>query len=143
MELQGKDKRTSNDIGNISESAITTRFLQLGYVVFVPYGRKQRYDLVVENREGLIWRIQCKTARLQFNGTVVTFYTANHSIALKDKRWRHYRGQCDFFAAYCEKLNKIYLLPVDEVGTVSVNLRLVPAKNNQEKKVHWAKDYEL
>ena len=143
MELQGKDKRTTNDTGSISESAITTRFLQLGYTVYFPYGGKQRYDMVIENDEGQIWRVQCKTAQMQNNGTIIVFHTASHNVALKDKRMRHYRGQCDFFAAYCEELNKVYLLPVDQVGTARAKLRLASAKNNQEEKVRWAKDYEL
>ncbi|GHO77110.1 hypothetical protein KSD_48810 [Ktedonobacter sp. SOSP1-85] len=143
MDLQGRDKRTTNSIGNISEAAIITRFLQLGYVVLIPNGRKQRYDLVIEDGEGQFWRVQCKTARIQDNGTVIAFDTANHNMALKVKRMRHYREQCDFFAVYCEELNKIYLLAVDQVGTTRANLRLVPAKNNQEKYVRWAKDYEM
>ncbi len=48
----GKGKRTTNSIGDISESAIITRFLQLGYVVLTPYGGNQRYDLVIEDIEG-------------------------------------------------------------------------------------------
>ncbi len=143
MGLQGRGERTTNSIGNISEAAIVTRFLQLGYVVLTPHGRKQRYDLVIEDSEEQFWRVQCKTARIEDNGTVIAFDTANHSIALKDKRARHYREQCDFFAVYCGELNQIYLVPIDQVGTTKANLRLVPAKNNQEKYVRWAKDYEI
>ena len=144
MGLLGKARRDTNAIGDISESAIVTRFLQLGYVVLTPFGGNQRYDLMVEDNEGKFWRIQCKTARLEDNETVVTFNAGNHSIAIAKKRdWRHYRGQCDYFAVYCEKLNKVYLISVNEVGTTSANLRLVPAKNNQEKNIKWAKDYEL
>lgn len=138
-----QSKRTTNQIGIISEAAIVARFVQLGYMVLMPYGGKQRYDLVIENDEGEIWRVQCKTARLEDDGTVVAFDTANHNMALKNKRWKHYQGQCDYFAAYCEELNKIYFLSVNQVGTTRVNLRLVPARNNQEKCVRWAKDYEL
>ena len=36
MKLAGKSKRDTNSIGEISEAAITTRFLQLGYVVLMP-----------------------------------------------------------------------------------------------------------
>ena len=143
MGLQGRNIRTTNGIGNISEAAIITRFLQLGYTVLTPNGRKQRYDLIIEDAEGMVWRVQCKTARIEDNGTVIAFDTANHNMALKDRRMRHYRGQCDYFAVYCEKLNKIYLLPVDQVGTTRANLRLLPPKNNQKKNVRWAKDYEL
>jgi hypothetical protein len=141
--LLGKGKRTTNSIGDLSEAAIITRFLQLGYVVLTPYRGNRRYDLVIEDADGQFWRVQCKTARIQDNGTIVAFDTANHNYALKNKQWRHYRGQCDYFAVFCEGLNKIYLVPVDQVGATRTNLRLVPAKNNQVKNVHWAKDYEL
>ena len=143
MELRGRNKRTTNSIGTISESAIITRFLQLGHVVLIPHGQKQRYDFIIEDADERFWRVQCKTARIESNGAIVTFDTANHNFALKTKRWRHYRGECDFFAAYCEKLNKIYLLPVDQVGMVQVKLRLIPTKNNQEKRIRWAKEYEF
>ena len=143
MKLIGRDTRTTNGIGTISEAAIVARFLQLGFVVLMVHGGKQRYDLMVEDVDGQFWRVQCKTARLEDNGMVVAFDTANHNYALKTKRWRHYRGQCDYFAAYCEELDKVYLVRVDQVGTTRANLRLESAKNNQEKKVRWAKDYEL
>src|SRR5260221_615820 len=143
MGLIGRDKRDTNRIGDISESAIITRFLQLGYVVLTPYGGNQRYDLVIEDAEGQFWRVQCKTARIEDNGTVIAFDTANHNYALKNKQWRHYRGQCDYFAVYNERLNKVYLIPVDQVGNTGANLRLAPPKNNQDKFILWAKDYEL
>lgn len=57
--------------------------------------------------------------------------------------WRHYRGQCDYFAVYCASLERVYLVPVDEVGKTRAHLRIEPTKNNQEKNVRWARDYEL
>ncbi|MEO7018647.1 MAG: group I intron-associated PD-(D/E)XK endonuclease [Ktedonobacteraceae bacterium] len=143
MRPLGKSTRDTNRIGEISESAIVTRFLQLGYGVLTVHGGNQRYDLVIEDSEGQLLRVQCKTAQIENNGTVVAFNTANHSVALKNKPRQNYRDQCDYFAVYCEKINKIYLLPVDQVGTNRAHLRLVAAKNNQEKNVRWAKDYEL
>jgi hypothetical protein len=143
VELIGKGKRDTNNIGDISEVAITMRFLQLGYIVLTSHGGDQRYDLVVEDIEGRFWRIQCKTGWLDGNGEVLKFDTANNNVTGKKRIWRYYRGQCDYFAVYYENLNKVYIIPVDEVGTIKANLRLSPPKNNQEKNVRWAKDYEL
>jgi hypothetical protein len=143
MLAPGKRKRDTNAIGEISESAIATRFLQLGYMLLLPYGGNQRYDMMIEDDEGETWRIQCKTAWANKDGTVLTFNTANHNVTGKNKQWRNYRGQCDYFAVYYEPLNKVYLVPVNEVGTIKANLRLIPSKNNQEKHVRWAKDYEI
>lgn len=143
MGLLGKGKLDTNAIGDISESAIITRFLQLGYVVLTPYGGNQRYDLVIEDEEGQFWRVQCKTARINEDGTMIKFNTSNANVTGKNRQSRHYRGQCDYFAVYYEELDKVYLIPVDEVGISRANLRLAPARNNQEKYVRWAKNYEL
>jgi hypothetical protein len=65
------------------------------------------------------------------------------NYTVKNKGWRSYKGQCEYFAVYVEHLNKVYLLSIDDVGTSLATLRLVPSKNKQEKNVRWAKDYEL
>ncbi len=143
MGLFGGVKRDTNRVGEISEAAIITRFLQLGYVVLTPYGGNQRYDLVIEDADGHFWRIQCKTGRIDEGNTAIRFNTAIRNVTGKNKQSRNYRGQCDYFAVYNEVLNKIYLVPVDQVGTTSAALRLKPAKNNQEKNTLWAKDCEL
>lgn len=143
MGLFGGVRRDTNRIGEISESAIITRFLQLGYVVLIPYGGNQRYDLVIEDADGHFWRIQCKTGRIDEGSTAIRFNTAIRNVTGKNKQSRNYRGQCDYFAVYNEALNKVYLVPVDQVGTTSGALRLTTRKNNQEKNTIWAKDYEL
>jgi uncharacterized protein YnzC (UPF0291/DUF896 family) len=39
---------------------------------------------------------------------------------------------------------QFYLVPVSDVPSGGdVKLRLLKAKNNQQKKIHWAQDYEL
>nr|HET6905197.1 group I intron-associated PD-(D/E)XK endonuclease [Ktedonobacteraceae bacterium] len=143
MGLFGREKRHTKMIGEISEAAITTRFLQLGYVVLIPYGGSQRYDLVIEDANGQFWRIQCKTGRIDESGTALKFNTSISNVTGKNRQQRNYRGQCDYFAVYNEKLNKVYLIPVDLVGTNGASLRLAPSKNNQNKNKLWAKDYEL
>jgi hypothetical protein len=99
--------------------------------------------MMIEDDKGEIWRIQCKTGRINKEGTLIKFDTANHNVTGKNRQMRHYRGQCDYFAVYCEALNKVYLIPVEEVGTTRAHLRINAAKNNQEKHVRWAKDYEI
>lgn len=143
MELIGKGKRDTNAIGDISESAIITRFLQLGYVVLTVYGGNQRYDLVIEDAEGQFWRVQCKTGRINEDRSSITFNTAIRNVTGKNRQSRNYRGQCDYFAVYSEALNKVYLIPVEQVGTTMAVLRFAPRKNSQNNNIMWAKDYEL
>jgi hypothetical protein len=137
-------RRHTQKTGDISESAVITRLLQCGYIVLTPYGQMHRYDLVIEDAEGKFWRIQVKTGWLNDDRSIIRFATASSmNYTVKNKGWRNYRGQCEYFAVYVEDLNKVYLLPVDDVGTSLATLRLVPSKNKQEKYVRWAKDYEL
>src|SRR5215472_3340358 len=100
MGLLGKGKHDTNSIGDISESAIITRFLQLGYIVLTPYGGNQRYDLVIEDAEGQFWRIQCKTGRIDEVRTAIMFNTAIRNVTGKNRQSGDYRGQCDYFAVY-------------------------------------------
>ena len=103
---------------------------------------KGRHD---SNKKGEISEsaIFTKSAWIDEDGTVLKFDTTNHNVTGKKKDWRHYHGQCDYFAVYSMEPGKVYLVPVDDVGTTRAHLRLEPSKNGQEKNVRWAKDYEL
>jgi hypothetical protein len=137
-------KRHTQKTGDITEYAAITRLLECGYGVLTPIGQMQRYDLVIEDAEGKFWRVQCKTGWLNEDKSKIMFNSASTmNYTVKHKGYRGYKGQCDYFAVYVEELRKVYLIPVDEVGTSHVTLRLTQSKNNQEKNVRWAKDHEL
>src|ERR1700737_1320858 len=102
MGLLGRGKRDTNSTGDISESAIITRFLQLGHVVLTPYGDNQRYDLAIEDADGQFWRVQCKTGWVESDGAYIEFKTASSYYHTKAGRTGHgrkdYRGQVNYFA---------------------------------------------
>jgi PD-(D/E)XK nuclease superfamily protein len=134
-------KHDNKSVGERSEVAISARFIELGYYVARPIGDSHRYDLIVEDANENLYRVQCKTGRIK-QGCV--FFKALSSYAHHRKGGsRNYRGQIDYFAVYAPTIKKFYLVPVDLVGTTEGILRLEPTKNNQEKFVRWAKDYEL
>ncbi len=137
-------KRHTQKTGDISEYAAITRLLECGFTVLQPVGQMHRYDLVIEDENGKFLRVQVKTGWLNEDKSVIEFATASsYNHTAKQKGWRHYRGQCDYFAVYCEELKKVYFISVDDVGITQAQLRLTPTKNNQDKHVRWAKDYEL
>src|SRR5260221_9229251 len=137
-----RPKRHTQKTGDISESAVVTRLLQCGYFVLTPYGQNHRYDVVIEDADEKFWRVQVKTGWQDADNTVIKFATASsYNPTAKEKGWRHYQGQCDYFAVYVEQLDKVYFIPVDTVGLSQAQLRLTPTKNKQEKNVRWAKDY--
>ena len=138
-------KRHTQKTGDISEQAAITRLLECGYTVLQPIGQMHRYDLVIEDADGKLWKIQCKTAWLNEDQSIITFAAASsQNYTVKQKGWRNYKGQIDFFYVYVEALRKVYFIPVnDDASNSKCTLRLTPSKNKQEKNVRWAKDYEL
>jgi PD-(D/E)XK endonuclease len=52
--------------------------------------------------------------------------------------------EVDAVAAYCDELDRCYLIPIDRVdGLTTIQLRLAPAKNNQARRINWAKDFQF
>ena len=55
-----------------------------------------------------------------------------------------YHGKAEWFGVYSPDTEKVYMVAVSESGKGSeMKLRLHPTKNNQEKNVNWARDYEI
>ena len=134
-------------IGELSQIHIVASLLEAGYRVLTPYGDNARYDLVIEDTEGMFWRVQCKTGWLESDGAYIEFATSSSYYHTRAGRTgygrKDYQGQIEYFAVYCPANKKTYLIPINQVGKTSAMLRLLPTKNNQEINVRWAKDYEL
>lgn len=127
--------------GCITELTVMRAFMELGYNVSTPYGDCERYDFIADV-DGRMLRIQCKTAGYESNDDVI-------DIDFRKKRYTsrgqvinvlYVDGEIDYYAT-CHK-GKTYLLPFEECG-YRKRLRITPSKNNQEKRITWAKDYEI
>ena len=131
--------------GEITESMILARLVQLGYECLIPWGHDHRYDIAIDD-DGKLVRIQCKTARyveewgsLEFN-TAITYARVGGKPHIR----KGYQGEADYFGVYSPDTGKVYLVPVEAVPFGSkAKLRLDATKNNQHKGVKWAKDYEI
>jgi len=53
-----RTKQTPKTIGDCSQAYIMAKLLEIGYSVLTPFGDNQRYDLVIEDAEGQLWRVQ-------------------------------------------------------------------------------------
>ena len=142
-----KPKQNHKAVGEHSEAIIIAKLLEVGYHVFVPFGDNLRCDVVIEDADGKFWKIQCKTGWTENDGAYIEFATSSSYYHTKAGRTDHgrkdYRGEIDYFAVYSPETTKVYIVPIDQVSVTSAMLRLKPTKNNQEKGVRWAKDYEL
>lgn len=125
--------------GVITEQAVTLALLKRGYVVLRPLGENSRYDLAFESA-GVFYRVQCKTGRLRKGA--VCFATCSVRINTRGRVTRCYEG-IDFFGVYCREEDRVYLVPVAEVGGRQASLRVHVARNGQRKGVRRADDYEI
>ncbi|WP_378952115.1 group I intron-associated PD-(D/E)XK endonuclease [Mesorhizobium sp. ANAO-SY3R2] len=125
-------------IGERTEAIVLAHLLRAGAVVLMPFGDNQRYDLVIDRQDGTFERVQCKTGQLK-NGCVMFWACSTNGFTHSKKG---YAGQADVFMVYCPDTDKIYRVPVSEVGETNVNLRVEPAKVNLPS-IRWARDYEM
>lgn len=134
----------THSIGDRTEAIVLAHLLRSYETVLIPFGNGRRYDLVVDDG-GRFLRVQCKTGSYR-DGTIV-FNTASSQYQGGGGRSyrgrRSYRGEVDYFAVYCPPLDRTYLVPVEDVGASHGCLRVDAPKNQQQKAIRWANDYEL
>jgi PD-(D/E)XK endonuclease len=132
-----------NHKGNVAELAIAKEAASLGLSVLKPLTEHERYDLVL-SVAGRLLRVQCKWASRNGDVICVRLRSSYHSPTQGYVRSSYDRSQIDVLVAYCEVVDRCFLLPVDLVaGQGVVHLRLVKAKNNQRAALNWAADYEF
>ncbi len=143
----GPRQNNKKALGERSEAIIIFKLLEAGYNVLTPYGDNTRYDLVIEDADEQFWRVQCKTAWLDKDESVIRFAVASltyHTKAGKTSHGRQdYHGHVDYFAVYSPDTGKVYLIPISHVGKTEMKLRLVAPKNSNQWGVKMATDYEL
>ncbi|MCB9460673.1 MAG: hypothetical protein H6670_13570 [Anaerolineaceae bacterium] len=128
--------------GDISEAKVLARFVELGYVVLMPFNQGLRYDFVVE-KDDIFQRVQVKTARDMGNGCI-KFNTSSLDLSSETERMsRDYVGDIDIFAVYSPDTDAVYVLKIEDVPFAACYLRIEPTQNGQTKGIRWAADYEL
>ena len=133
---------TTDQKGAIAESAIVHAASKLGIDAYKPFGEGGRYDLILEVGPHLV-RTQCKWAPR--HGDVVVVRCYSNRRAREGLRRRCYTSaEVDAIAAYCQAIDRCFLLPADRIdGRPHVQLRLAPCRNNQRLGVNWADDFEF
>src|SRR5579884_1608974 len=128
---------TTNQKGAIAEAAIA-KAIELGIGVFKPLA-DERCDFIFDLRPRLL-RVQCKWAGRHGDSIVIPLFSARRA-AEGLRRLRYLEDEVDAFAAYCPELERCYFL--DFEPQTFVHLRLAPTRNNQAKRIRWARDYEF
>lgn len=115
--------------------------MKLGVPVLKPY-TDERYDLVFDFGERF-FRVQCKWASRVGDVLVIRCRRCRRGRAGLIRRV-YEPGEIDAIAAYCPEPEGVYLLPSElSVQTAAVQLRIAPTRNNQQRGIKWARDYEF
>ncbi len=133
---------TSDQKGAIAETAVIHEAVKLGVGVLKPVNDGLRYDLVIDIGERLV-RVQVKSARRQIDVLVVRCYSSRRAAGGFVRR-TYTTDEVDAIVAYCPELQRCYFLPLDEfAGLTHIQLRVAPTRNNQQRGIHWAEDFEF
>ncbi len=128
----------TSDTGNLTQAKVVVALIEAGYLVSQPFGDGHKYDLVADDGQKL-FRVQCKTGRIK-NG--VLMFNAYSVPGNKGKKC-DYRGLADIFAVLNPIDGRVFLVPVNDVGTTDVSLRISPTSNGQSQRIRWAAQYSL
>lgn len=137
--MDGLKKRDTKRAGDISEVTVMAALIRMGYRVAIPYGENQRYDLIIEDG-GRFARVQVKTGRLRL-GSI--WFNAYSSHAHRQGKARSYAGEIELFGIYCRDVERVFLVPVDDVTRTQGCLRWDCTKNNQGRRIRWAAPYAV
>jgi len=133
---------TPSQKGAIAEAGVTALAAQIGLSVLRPLCEGRRYDLVLDLEPRLL-RVQCKLGRILDNVLIVPLRT-NRCTPHGYVSRAYSTDEIDAVCVYAAELHRCFLLPSEEVSNRrALHLRLSVAKNNQEKRVKWASDYEM
>ncbi len=124
--------------GNTTEARVLGAVVERDFAVLIPFGEGHPYDLVVDLGPTGFVRVQCKTARGHMGCMLF-----NSRSTDRGNGQGTYLGLADTFGVFCPPTGAVYLVPVDDVPTSVVHLRLEPARNNQRRGVRFAVDYEI
>src|SRR5919197_2251329 len=115
--------------GELSEWEIALALTRAGKDVLRPLSTGLRYDLALDNGDGSITRIQCKTAIRR--GDVILFRTYNADA--RRPQGIRYHGQVDAFGVFCPQTRQVFLVPIAALTTMgTAYLRVAEPKYDQK-----------
>jgi hypothetical protein len=133
---------TTDQKGAIAETALVHAAAKLCIPVYTPICEGSRYDLIFDV-DSQLFRVQCKWAVR--SGSVVMIRCRSCRRSGTGLVHRSYTtDEIDLIAGYCAEIDQCYVVPfADYFRRGSLHLRLGPTKNNQQRGILWARDFEF
>lgn len=125
--------------GDLTEAIVIAELKERDIPVSKPFGDNERYDLLVEDPDERLHRVQVKTGRYA-NGSVVFDGTSQRTNS-SESVYETYAGDVDYFIVYCGWFESLYLINADRVNT-GMHLRVEEAKIDHPA-INWAREFEF
>jgi len=133
--------KDTTSVGDLTEFEVATALMRRRNRVLRPLSTGLRYDIAIDNGDGTIVRVQCKTGLLR-NG-FISFRVCNADA--RRPQGIPYQGQIEAFGVYCPQNRRTYLVPIDAVGAnvSTARLRLDAARNGQHRGIRLAESFQI
>jgi hypothetical protein len=133
--------KDTTSVGDLTEFEVVTALMRTRKRVLRPLSTALRYDLAIDNGDGTIMRVQCKTGLLR-NG-FISFRVCNADA--RRPQGIPYQGQIEAFGVYCPQNGRTYLIPIDAVGAnvSTARLRLDATRNGQQRGIRMAESFQI
>ncbi len=130
-------------IGDMAELAIAADLSARGYRILFPFGEDCDYDLAIERDEELE-RVQVKYVFSDGKIVQARCYSQSLTMGVVRRTKRYTAAMIEWLAVFDGNTRRCFYIPAAELGEgrSTVTLRLVPAANNQLKRIRVAEDYE-
>jgi PD-(D/E)XK endonuclease len=133
---------TTDQKGAIAEAAIALAAIRQNVQVYKPMAEGGRCDLILGLATRLA-RIQCKWSSL-VNDVVVVRCSTFRRTREGYRVTTYSPAEVDAIAAYCDALDRCFLIPIERVaGHRTLALRVAPTQNNQAEGINWADDFDF
>lgn len=132
--------QASHEKGTTTESIVLAELKKCGASVSIPFGRP-RYDVIVDDGVEL-FRIQIKTGNYIVDDGVVRFNCRSTHINSKGYTSKSYENDVDAFIVYCEEVDGVYWIDIEDAGKRSMSLRVEPASVDHPT-INYADDFTL
>jgi hypothetical protein len=133
--------KDTTSVGDLTEFEVATALMRTRKRVLRPLSTGLRYDLAIDNGDGTITRVQCKTGLLR-NG-FISFRVCNADA--RRPQGIPYQGQIEAFGVYCPQNGRTYLIPIDAVGAnvSTARLRVDATRNGQQRGIRMAESFQI
>lgn len=130
----------STHLGDIGEAQAIASFTKAGCIPLLPISDNLPYDLAVDIK-GKIYKIQVKTTIKVREDGLYKFHTKRLN-GFTQTSSKYSTSEVDYLFLYCIEDDYKGLISINELSNREIlNLRINVPKNNQYKKILYAKDF--